>query len=117
MCVNVGTAASTEPAPLYVKLPDVTTKLVEGVIVPPPVKLKVGPLSVKVVQFIAPILTNDPPVQVNVLEQVSVALVLKSSVPEVNVHVVHKRVEPPCTVVVPLVLLITNGPMLLAPLR
>lgn len=57
--------------PLYVKLPVVTTKLVEGVTVPD-VKLKVGPLSVNVVQLSAPILFNDPPVHVNVLEQVSV---------------------------------------------
>jgi len=56
-------------------------------------------------------LINDPLVQVNVLEQVNVCPAI-SSVPEVNVQVVHV-VVPEYNVVVPLEapLLITNGPI------
>ena len=68
VCVNVGTDPKLAPAP-NVNEPDVSTKLVEGLIVPL-VKFKVGPLIVKVVQVIVPILLKVPAGYENVLEQV-----------------------------------------------
>ena len=68
--VNVGTALKTA-VPLYVNAPADTTKLTEGVIVPL-AKAKVAPLTVNVVQLIVPMLLNEPPINVNVLEQVNV---------------------------------------------
>ena len=99
----MGTAPN-EP-PLYVKLPDVNTKLVEGFIVPL-VKSNAGPLMVNVVQVIVPILTNVPLVYVAVLEQVKLNPP-KSMVPAVIVKVVHSAASD--NVVVPTPLLIVNG--------
>ena len=68
--VNVGTALNTAVL-LYVNVPAETTKLTLGVIVPL-AKAKVAPLTVNVVQLSVPILLNEPPTNVNVLEQVNV---------------------------------------------
>jgi hypothetical protein len=66
--VNVGTDPKLAPEP-KVNEPAVSTKLVEGLIVPLE-KLKAGPLTVKVVQVIVPILLKVPAGYVNELEQV-----------------------------------------------
>lgn len=55
--MNVGTAPSVPP--LRVKPPEVTTKLVEGFIVPE-VKLNVGPLTVNVVHVIVSAIVGVP---------------------------------------------------------
>ena len=55
--MNVGTAPSVPP--LRVKPPEVTTKLVEGFIVPE-VKLNVGPLTVNVVHVTVSAIVGEP---------------------------------------------------------
>ena len=79
----MGTAPNVPP--LYVKLPDVNTKLVEGFIVPL-VKLNAGPLTVNVVQVIELKFDNVPLVYVAVLEQVR-SSPPNSMVPSVRVNV------------------------------